>query len=197
VPQPHSTEWVLAVERAYVAAATGGAAPELAGGDFARAAAACGAVASHYLAVGTPRTFGLVVDGADEVAAAALSLAAHRAWFAPRDVRCASTGAGADALAAAVPDGRATSVAEALAADIVCVHAASVVIDAAQLRRGTHVNALAPGARLAPELAKVAAISRERTDLPALAAGLVDGRQLDEITVFVLVDARIAMAALR
>ena len=56
-----------------------------------RARAAIGAVASRYLAVGTPRSFGLVVDH-DEVATAIDSLAAHRTWFAPRDLRCAGLG---------------------------------------------------------------------------------------------------------
>jgi len=72
---------VLAVERAYVAAATGGVVPT--GGDRARlpeALAALGAVASRYLAVGTPRTFGIIGDGE-------LSLEAHRTWFSPREIR--------------------------------------------------------------------------------------------------------------
>ena len=38
-------------------------------------------------------------------------------------------------------------------------------------------------------------IDRESPGLAELAAGLVDGRQLDEITVFVIGDAEIALGA--
>ncbi len=176
---------VLAVERAYAAAAFAGAAVRQAGATpWARACA--GAVASHYLAVGTPRSVGLVGELAD---GAELSLAAHAAWFAPRDVRCTSA-----AVAHALRDARVASLAEVLAADIVCIHA-PLALAAAQLRRGTHVNALA-AVTLDADLAQVAAITRERGGLPALAAGLVDGRQLDELTIFLLDDAAIAAGAL-
>lgn len=226
-------DWVLAAERAYVAAAvartagalaagaepaaeaaasaglpadaglTAGAAPasalaprvlmrsgwraDLAAPDRrAHALAAAGAVASRHLAVSAPRSFGLVIDDVAEVAAAALSLVAHRAWFAPRDVRCASTAsgaAGATELATAT-GGRAVSLEEALACDIVNVYAARIRITPAQLRRGTHVNALVAGV-LDPELLALATVVPE-ADLPALAAGLVEGRQLDELTIFVI-----------
>ena len=73
------------------------------------------------------------------------------------------------------------SLPEALAADIVCVHA-PIEIFASNLRRGTHLNVLAP-ARLDPELLALATVV-ERKALPAIAAGFVDGRQLDELTVF-------------
>ena len=154
----------------------------------AHALAAAGAVASRHLAVGTPRSFGIVIDYVAEVAAAALSLAAHHTWFAPRDIRCASTapgGTGAPELAAAT-GGRAVSLEEALACDIVNVYAARIRITPAQLRRGTHVNALAAGV-LDPELLALANVVPE-ADLPALAAGLIDGRQLDELTILVLGD---------
>ena len=160
-------EWVLAVERAYVAAATSHART---GGDvrnLARARAAAAAVASRYLAVGTPRSFG-IVGGSDEDAR--LALEAHRTWFEPRDIR---------------------RDAHALAADIVCVYDATP-IRAGDLRRGTHVNLMGTGA-IDPEL--VATITDEPHGLPALAAGLVDGRQLDEITIFVGGDVAIALAA--
>src|SRR5687767_669601 len=91
-------EWVLAAERAYVAAATGGSVPT--GGppdQLPRARAALGAIASRYLAVGTPRSLGLIVDGTGTCEDAALSLFAHRTWFQPMDLRCA--GDGADELA--------------------------------------------------------------------------------------------------
>lgn len=184
-------EWVLATERAYVAAATGGIVPTGGTADrLPRARAALGAVASRYLAVGTPRSLGLIVDGQTTTEEAALSLFAHRTWFQPSDLRCA--GPGAAELARAI-GGRETTAAEALACDIVCLHA-PIVLDPVQLRRGTHVNVLA-SATLSDELARVAAITHETPGLAALAAGLVDGRQLDEITVFVIGDAQIALAA--
>jgi hypothetical protein len=208
-------DWVLAAERAYVAAAVDRAAgadgpPTVADAcpaalpaprvlmhsDWradlpaaerrAHALAAAGAVASRYLAVGTPRSFGLVIDGIVDVEAAALSLAAHRTWFAPRDIRCASTATGAIELAAATT-GREVSLNEALACDIVNVYSARICITPAQLRRGTHVNAIAASA-FDPELLALATVVPEAS-LPALAAGLVDGRQLDELTVFILSEA--------
>ncbi len=161
-------EWVLAVERAYVAVATGHPST---GGDarnLPRARAAAAAVASRYLAVGTPRSFG-IVGGSDEDVE--LVLEAHRTWFAPRDIR---------------HDAR------ALACDIVCIYDATP-IRTNDVRRGTHVNLMGSGA-IDPEL--VATITDESHGLPALAAGLVDGRQLDEITIFVGGDVAIALAAL-
>lgn len=123
--------------------------------------AALGAVASRYLAVGTPRSFAIIGDGAE-------SLAAHRTWFAPRDIRCTR------ADVAAATGGRHVSLEEALGADIVCVHEPTAI---AQLRRGTHVNALAP--------TTLPAHIEVTRDLRPVAAGLVDGRQLDEITAYV------------
>ncbi|MBL9015920.1 MAG: hypothetical protein JNL83_17165 [Myxococcales bacterium] len=188
-------EWVMAVERAYVAAAmtsTPVGPPHDPDDDLvARAFAAAGAVASRYLAVGTPRSFGLVVHGPDACEAAALSLAAHSTWFSPKDIRCA--GKGSDSLAHSLR-GEAVSLEDALAADIVCIHA-PIALAPAQLRRGTHVNVLAK-ARLDPELSKLATITHEVPDLGRLAAGLVDGRQLDEITIFVIGDGSIALRAL-
>ncbi len=210
-------DWVLAAERAYVAAAVGPAAgaPSAPGAaepaavapgprvllrsgwcaDLpapdrrAHAIAAAGAVASRYLAVGTPRSFGLVIDDVADADAAALSLAAHRTWFAPRDIRCASTSPGARGAVelAAASSGRVVSLDEALACDIVNVSSARLHIVPTQLRRGTHVNALL-AAVLDPELLALATVVPE-AGLPALAAGLVDGRQLDELTVFILSDA--------
>ena len=201
-------DWVQAVERAYVAAAFGTAAE----GDVAAlatpagsaelaalAAAAAGAVASRFLAVGTPRSIGLVGDPA----AGELSLHAHRVWFQPADIRWAAAAAPAAAGPPgppASPDraaelgGRAVSLDEALAADIVCIHA-PLSLAAARLRRGTHVNALA-AVVLDDELRALATIVDEPAGLPALAAGLRDGRQLDELTVFVAGDLAIARRAL-
>ncbi|HEX4452989.1 MAG TPA: hypothetical protein VH143_19075 [Kofleriaceae bacterium] len=161
-------EWVLAVERAYVAAATGHANT---GGDranLARARAAAAAIASRYLAVSAPHSFG-IVGASDEDAE--LVLEAHRTWFEPRDIR---------------RDVR------ALACDIVCVYDATP-IRTGDVRRGTHVNLLGSGA-IDSEL--VATITDERHGLPALAAGLVDGRRLDEITIFIGGDVAIALAAI-
>jgi hypothetical protein len=176
------TDWVHAVERAYVAAATGGAA-RAAAPTTPRALGAAGAVASHFLAVGTPRSIGLV--GGDD---AGHSLVAHRTWFDPRDLRCTSA-----SLAAAV-DGRVVSLGEALTADIVCIHV-PMALAAAQLRRGTHVNALAL-VEIDDELRRIATVFDEPTGLPRLAAGLVDGRQLDELTIFIAGAAAIASSAL-
>jgi hypothetical protein len=132
-----------------------------------------------------------VIDSASDLEAAALSLVAHRTWFAPRDIRCAAVISGAAELAAAT-GGRVVSIDEALACDIVNVHSAALRLVPAKLRRGTHVNLAGEGA-LDPELASLATVVRE-ADLPALAAGLVDGRQLDEITICVIGDAPIAAA---
>jgi len=187
-------DWVLAVERAYVAAATGTppTMTTLPEDDLiARARAAAGAVASHHLAVGSPRSLGLVVAGADSCEAAMLSVAAHSTWFSPQDIRV--SGLGADTLAHSL-HGREVPMAEALACDIVCVHA-PIALAAAQLRRGTHVNVLA-AATLDDDLTKLATIIHEAPGLGELAAGLVDGRQLDELTVFVIGDAAIAMSVL-
>ena len=130
--------------------------------------AAAGAVASRYLAVGTPRSFAIVGDGAR-------SLEAHRTWFAPRDVRCTD-----QAVARAV-GGRVVTLDEALAADIVCIHV-PLSLAASQLRRGTHVNALAR-IDIDHDLRAIARIVVDAA-LVEIAAGRVDGRQLDEITMF-------------
>jgi len=80
--------------------------------------------------------------------------------------------------------------AEALAADIVCV-CEPLRLAASELRRGTHVNALAT-VELDDDLRALALVVDEARGLPALAAGLVDGRQLDELTVFLAGEAAIA-----
>jgi hypothetical protein len=211
-------DWVLAAERAYVAAAVGKrSADRLALGIAspsssalppgsarppgsakpdrqarAIAAAAAGAVASRFLAVGTPRSFGIVIDDATEVDGAALALIAHRTWFDPRDVRCAATHTGAAELAAAT-GGRVVSIDEALVCDIVNVYSARVRVAPSQLRRGTHVNAGSADC-FDPELLVLATVVHD-AGLPALAAGLVDGRQLDELTIFIADGAPIAAAA--
>lgn len=184
-------EWVFSAERAYVRAATGGEVP-LAGdlNKLARARAAAGAIASRYLAVGTPRSMGFIVEGRDSAETAALSFQAHQLWFKPTDLRCA--GGGGVSLAHDI-GGHLTSVDQALACDIVCIHT-PMALDASKLRRGTHVNVLVTSVALDEELTKLATIVHEHPGLGELAAGLVDGRQLDEITVFVIGNAAIALA---
>ena len=180
------TDWVLAVERAYVAQATNQH-PRKGGDRVAHARAAVGAIASHYLAVGTPRTLGLVAD-ASTIEEAALSVSAHRTWVAPREIRCADLPELARGTA-----GTLASLAETLACDIVCVHT-NIEVSASQLRRGTHVNLLA--GTIDDELRRLAMVCEEARDLGALAAGLVDGRQLDELTVFIAGDLQVALGAL-
>lgn len=141
-------------------------------------------MASRFLAVGTPRSIGFVCGaGASDDELVRATLAAHRTWFAPVDVRVTAGTAG-----------RVVTIAEALATDIACV-CAPLALAAAQLRRGTHVNALA-AVTLDDELRRLATIVDEPRGLPALAAGFVDGRQLDELTIFIAGDAAIAAAAL-
>jgi len=160
---------VLGTLAAYAAAATSGT-PVIATTPEQRGVAA--AIASHFLAVTSSRSLSLI-GGDDSVH----SLVAHQTWFKPSDVRCTSP-----SVAAAI-GGRVVPLAEALTADIVCIHT-PMALAAAQLRRGTHVNVLAK-VELDSDLQALAKITRERDGLPALAAGLVDGRQLDELTVFV------------
>jgi hypothetical protein len=188
-------DWVLAVERAYVAEATRPAGwkrptqPPILRPDLPRALAAIGAVASRYLAVGTPRTLGIVIATPDQLPHAQLSIEAHRTWFAPREIRCAVID-GSKISELGVP----ATVADALAADIVCV-LVPMSLKANKLRRGTHVNALA-ACTLDDDLAKLATVVPEVPGLGNLAAGHVDGRQLDEITVFVAGNAAVALHAL-
>jgi hypothetical protein len=159
--------WVLDLERAYVAAHTSGVPyPREAS---LRGLAGAGAVASRYLAVGTPRSFAVI---SEDPAAVALDVEAHRTWFQIRDVRATC----------AAPDSREVTLAEALASDIVCIHA-PLALAASQLRRGTHVNCLAR-VTLDDDLEHVAKLWDEPHGLPVLSAGIVDGRQLDEITIF-------------
>lgn len=144
---------------------------DYAAGRMTAPPALAGAIASHFLAVTSARSLALV-GGDDSVQ----SLLAHQTWFSPRDIRCTS-----GSVAAAV-GGRQVPLAEALAADIVCVHE-PITIAAPSVRRGTHVNVLAP-VTLDDELKQVATIVDEQ-GLTKLAAGIIDGRQLDEITIFI------------
>ena len=134
----------------------------------ARIHAAIGAIASRFLAVGTPRTLGTIVATAADERLAQMSVEAHATWFAPREIR-------------SIVIDRGDSIASALACDIVCVHA-PITVRASDLRRGTHVNVLAP-CTLDDELVRIATVVR---DLGPIVAGFIDGRQLDEITIFAL-----------
>jgi ornithine cyclodeaminase/alanine dehydrogenase-like protein (mu-crystallin family) len=156
---------IAAVERALVdhaAGRRGERIPYASGGAlWDLAAATCGAIASRFLAVGTPRTMGLVGDG--ELAARCLDAHAH--WFAPQEIR---RGTAADPRAAC-------------AADIVCVCDDAAVIDPTWLRNGTHVNLL----RGSLDRARLPrAVVADMTALAAMVAGRIDGRQLDELTLF-------------
>ena len=184
---------VRAVERGYVAAATGPTAP--AGDADVDVAFAAAAVAARFLAIGTPRSFGCVGATVDEVRRL---LECHAVWFVPfPEIRID------DATVAAALGARHASTAEVLACDLVCVLRASAPIASAAIRSGTHLS-LAPGVALAPDLAARAIVVGERADgttpdLARIAAGFDDGRELDEVTAFVagdLVIARGAIAAL-
>jgi ornithine cyclodeaminase/alanine dehydrogenase-like protein (mu-crystallin family) len=131
-----------------------------------------GAVASRYLAVAAPHSFAIVGAGA----MAETSLLTHRVWFAPRDVRCT------DAVVARRVDGRVVDLADALTADIVCI-GEPIALAAGQLRRGSHVNALA-GATLDDELAASARVVVGVPALAAIVAGHIGGRELDELTIY-------------
>jgi ornithine cyclodeaminase/alanine dehydrogenase-like protein (mu-crystallin family) len=154
------TQHVLDVERAWAQAGLGATPlPEL--DTDTRVAAAC-AIASRFLAVGTPRTIGLV---GGEPHLADLCLEAHRAYFAePRELRRAAQ----------------VGVRSACAADIVCVLDDDARIDPSWLRAGTHVN-LVRGALVAPP---PRAIRIDRAALAQIVCGHRDGRQLDELTIF-------------
>jgi ornithine cyclodeaminase/alanine dehydrogenase-like protein (mu-crystallin family) len=130
-------------------------------------AATC-AIASRFLAVGTPRTMGIVGDSDGLGPLAALCLDAHRTYFTlPAEIRRANA---SDAIAARA----------ACAADIVCVLDASASIDPAWLRAGTHVN-LVRGRLTA---AAPRAILIDAAALAQIVCGHRDGRQLDELTIF-------------
>jgi len=166
-----TTDWpaaLAAVEAALVADALGRPAPagRAALPPDVELAARC-AVAAKFLAVSTPRTLGTVNLGARAPA----FVAAQAAYAPARELRTWTAGD---------PD---RALAEALAADIV-IAAGPVVVPRRALRGGTHLAALDRGVELEPELLAAAVVHDERR-LAAVVAGLVDGRQLDEITVLV------------
>lgn len=187
--------WAQHVEEVYIADTLGRPRPDLppelaaskarlsaAALEAIAAGSAC-AVAARFLAVGKPRSLGVLCD--DPIRAVAL-WAGHRVWHQPSDVRV--FGGAADELVAR--GGRAVTAAEALTADIVCVDVA-MTLENRLVRRGSHLNLLAPGVEVEAELSDRALCYAETmlgapaktATLGDLAAGLRDGRQLDEITL--------------
>jgi len=168
-----TTDWpavLAAVEAALAATGLGKPPPEgpwLVLPRDVELAARC-AVASKFLAVSTPRSFAAINLGSR----GAVFVAAQSAWAAPREV-----------VTWDADTGTPRELASALAADIV-IAAGPLVVPRAAIRGGTHLAALDPGVELAPDLVAAACVY----DVPRLAAvvaGLVDGRQLDEITLVV------------
>ena len=109
-------------------------------------------------------------------------LEAHRVYFAPRDLRCS------DPAVASALGGRATTIAEACASDIVCV-CEDVHIERAWIRQGTHIN-VAAGTVDDALLSIAKLVVSEGTHpgmwgtLGEIVAGMKDGREVDEVTVF-------------
>jgi len=188
--------WAQHVEETYIAETLGRPAPAklvvpAPVGELDRdaleaiAAASAAAVAARFLAVGKPRSLGIIAD--DPRRALAL-LAGHRVWHQPSDIRCA--GAAASAAELTARGGRTVTVAEALTADIVCVDVA-MLVENRLIRRGSHLNLIAAGVEAEAELWERAMCYGETmkgapiktATLGDLAAGLRDGRQLDEITL--------------
>lgn len=182
--------WLVIVEAALVARALGQMPPPtgapLADDEWLAARAA---VAAKFLAVGTPRTLGLV--GCGELAA--LVVQAQRAYAAPRELRVFEALPVEAARVADEVGGRVGSLAEACACDIV-VARGPVSVRREWVRAGTLVTALDAGVVLDPALLAAAQVYgdaaanpgvhvRITATLAAVAAGLVDGRVLDEITV--------------
>jgi len=180
-------DWLTIVEAGLVARALGQMPPPtgapLAPGE-ARAARA--AIAAKFLAVGTPRTLGLA--GCGELAP--LVVAAQRAYAAPRELRVFEALPVEAARVADEVNGRVVSLAEACACDIV-VACGTISVRREWVRNGTLVTALDDTVALDPVLLAAAAVYgsaaapgvRLTASLEAVAAGLVDGRVLDEITI--------------
>jgi ornithine cyclodeaminase/alanine dehydrogenase len=101
---------------------------------------AAGAVASKYLAVGSPRTLGFIGCGVQ----ARVLLAAHQVLFPRLELRMADLHADAAERFAAEAGGRAVSLADAAACDIVCTSTPSrtPVVQRAWIGAGTHINAM-------------------------------------------------------
>jgi ornithine cyclodeaminase/alanine dehydrogenase-like protein (mu-crystallin family) len=181
--------WLDTVESALVASALRQPAPDGPALTHEQALAGRAAVAAKFLAVGTPRTLGLA--GCGDLAP--LVLAAQRAYASPRELRVFEAVPVEAARVASDVGGRVVSLAEACACDIVVV-AGGVSVRREWIRGGTLVTVLDPGVALDPALLAVAQVYGDRVpdsvpslrltaSLGAVAAGLVDGRSLDEIIV--------------
>jgi alanine dehydrogenase len=182
--------WLVIVEGGLVAEALGQPPPPTGAPLTAdEALAARAAIAAKFLAVGTPRTLGLV--GCGELAP--LIVEAQRAYAAPRELRVFEALPVEAARVADEVGGRVGSLAEACACDIV-VARGPVSVRREWVRGGTLVTALDDGVVLDPALLAAAQVYgdpppesaarvRVTATLAAVAAGLVDGRVLDEITV--------------
>lgn len=181
--------WLDAVEAELVARALGRPAPAGPALTAGQALAARAAVAAKFLAVGTPRTLGLVGTGD----LAPLVVAAQRAYAAPRELRVFEANPIVAARVASDVGGRVVSLAEGCACDIV-VAAGGVSVRREWIRGGTLVTVLEEDVAIDPALLAAAQVYGERppagvpslrlvASLGAVAAGLVDGRVLDEIIV--------------
>jgi len=183
---------LAAIESALVARGLGRPMPELMI-SAADLAAGIAAVAAKFLAVGTPRTLGLVCTGD----LASQIVAAQSAYAAPRELRVFDANPVAAARVAEQLNGRVVSLSQACAADIV-VARGPVSLRREWFRPGTHVTALDPGVICDPRLLAAAVVYNDgpapdgvaiHASLAAVVAGLVDGRQLDELTVLLLAPA--------
>jgi ornithine cyclodeaminase/alanine dehydrogenase-like protein (mu-crystallin family) len=180
---------IAAVESALVARGLGRPEPELTI-SAADLAAGVAAVAAKFLAVGTPRTLGLVGTGD----LGPRIVAAQSAYAAPRELRVFDANPVAAARLAEQLNGRVVSLTQACAADIV-VACGPVSLRREWFRPGTHVTALDTSVICDPHLLAAAVVYSDgpapagvaiHATLAAVAAGLVDGRQLDELTVLLL-----------
>ena len=183
--------WLDTVEAKLVARALRRTAPGVAAVQLTREQALAGraAVAAKFLAVGTPRTFGLAGTGD----LAPMLLAAQRAYAAPRELRVFEAVPVEAARVASEVGGRVVSLSEACACDIVVV-GGGISVRREWIRGGTLVTVLDASVVLDPTLLSAAQVYGDRVpddapdvrlvaSLGAVAAGLVDGRTLDEIIV--------------
>jgi hypothetical protein len=176
--------WLDQVEARLAASAVGRpTAPELP--PLAELAGRTG-VASKFLAVGTPRTMGLI--GLRDLAPAIVAV--QCAYAKPRELRVFDGNPVASARIAEAVGGRVASLTEACACDIVIVRG-PVAIAREWVRAGTLVTALDETVVIAPSLLAAAVVVAAgagpvgvaAVSLAAIAAGLIDGRALDEIVV--------------
>ncbi len=156
----------------------------------AEALAGRAAVAAKFLGVGTPRTLGLA--GCGDLAP--LVLSAQRAYAAPRELRVFEAVPVEAARVADTVGGRVASLAEACACDLV-VCAGRISVRREWVRGGTLITVLDTDVAIDPVLLAAAQVYgdlvpagapagfRLVASLSAVAAGLVDGRVLDEVIV--------------